>query len=131
MKRDKNFSDSECDKLHFEHIPQFLTWLACYKLRQIFLFCGGNFLSYYFTVSGGFISPRWFPPSFQGIMVNKNMILFSFQWLSYEVNHFSNSFTLIVLDLRRMQPNLVVRNLIFGSLGQVPKFGNTEACYRP
>ena len=64
-------------------------------------------------------------------MVNKNMILFSFQWLSYEVNHFSNSFTLIVLDLRRMQPNLVVRNLIFGSLGQVPKFGNTEACYRP
>ena len=50
----QNFSDSECDKLHVEHIPQFLTWLASYKLRQIFLFCGGNFLSYYFTVSGGF-----------------------------------------------------------------------------
>ena len=75
----QNFSDSECDKLHFEHIPQFLTWLASYKLRQIFLFWGGNFLSYYFTVSGGFISPRWFPPSFQRIMVNKNMILFFFQ----------------------------------------------------
>ena len=131
MKSDKNFSDSECNKLHFEHIPQFLTWLASYKSRQIFLFCGGNFLSYYVTVSGGFISPRWFPPSFQGMMVNKNMILFSSQQLSYEVPIFCNSFTLIVLVLRRMQPNPVVRNLIFGSLGQVAKFGNTEACHRP
>ena len=36
-----------------------------------------------------------------------------------------------LLDMRKMQSNLVVRNLIFGSLGQVPKFGNTEVCHRP
>lgn len=36
-----------------------------------------------------------------------------------------------LLDMRRMQSNLVVRNLSFGSLGQVPKFGNTEVCHRP
>ena len=36
-----------------------------------------------------------------------------------------------LLDMRKMQSNLVVRNLIFGGLGQVPKFGNTEACHRP
>ena len=36
-----------------------------------------------------------------------------------------------LLDMRKMQSNLVVRNLIFGSLGRVPKFGNTEACHRP
>ena len=35
-----------------------------------------------------------------------------------------------LLDMWRMQSNLVVRNLIFGSLGQVPKFGNTEVCHR-